>query len=60
MLEPSEGGNIWREGSTYENEEAIADMEDGATIIMGGFVWYRRRNANSIEIPEVIGYFCPQ
>ena len=51
---------MWGEGSTYENEEALADIEDGATIIMGDFVWYRRRNANSKEIPEVMGYFCPQ
>ena len=51
---------MWGEGSMYKNEEAVAGIEDGATIIMGGFVWYRRRNANIIEIPEVIGYFCPQ
>jgi len=40
-------------------DEAVTDIEDGATIMIGGFVWYRRRNANSIEIPEVIGYYCP-
>ena len=51
---------MWREGSTYKNEEAVAGIENGTTIIMGGFVWYRRRNANIIVISEVIGYFCPQ
>jgi hypothetical protein len=48
MLESSKGGNMWSEGSKYENEEAVADIENGATIIMGGFAWYRRRNANSV------------
>ena len=51
---------MWREGSTYEKEEAVAGIEDGATIMIGGFIRYRRRNANSKEISEVIGYFCPQ
>ena len=60
ISEASKGGNMWREGSTYEKEEAVAGIEDGATIMIGGFIRYRRRNANSKEISEVIGYFCPQ
>lgn len=44
----------------YENEEAVAGIENDAAIIMGGLVWYRRGNTNSKGIHEVIGYFCPQ